>query len=231
MGRARGGEAQRAAYHDGVTTGTASVLGVGLYTIPDAGRLTRIHRNTVGTWVKLGFVDAEQGSSNRLLSFEDLISLRVVGKLRAAGVELTNIKDAEIQLAKQWHVAKPFATGRFRTAYGAIVTALQEGERPVAVSAAIQEILLELIQKDLKDVGYDERDRAHLWKASDFVLLRPDLQFGQPCVEGTRVTTRTVVQFIAGGESYEDLSQDLDVAIPKLRAAVRFEESLSARLN
>ena len=223
---------RRAAYHESMTTGTASVLGVGLYTVPDAGRLTRIHRNTVGTWVRLGFVEAERGAAQPLLTFEDLISLRVVGKLRAAGVELTTIKNAEHQLARLWGIAKPFAAGRFRTAYGAIITALSEGERPVAVDATFQEILIELIQKELKDVSYDEgTGRARLWRAYQHVALRPDLQFGQPCIEGTRVTTMTVVQFVGGGETFEELAIDLGVEVPKLQAAVRYEELLSKRLN
>jgi len=223
---------QRAAYHDKVTIGTASVLGVGLYTIPDAGRLTRTHRNTVGSWVRLGYVDAAEGDSRRLLSFEDLISLRIVAKLRGAGVDLATIKNAETQLARQWNVAKPFAVGAFRTGYGAIITALSQGERPVAVEGSFQEILIELIEKDLEDVSYDDRSgRAHQWRVWRHVTIRPDLQFGQPCIQGTRVTTQTVHQFIAGGDTFEELAEDFGIEVEKLDAAFRYEEWLSARRN
>jgi uncharacterized protein (DUF433 family) len=128
-------------------------------------------------------------------------------------------------------VEKPFAFGGIRTGYHAIITVLREGERSVAVGGAIQEILEELVEKDLRDVTFDATEHAREWRAAEHVLIAPSRQLGQPCVEGTRVTTRTVYQFISGGESFEELREDLDIPVEKLKAAYRFEESLAKRRN
>lgn len=215
-----------------MTIEAASILGVGLYTISDAGRLSRTPRKTVDRWVHLGGRPQalyQAPGQVHLLTFEDLISLLTVRELRKSGVDVETIKDAEQNLAQVWGVEKPFAHGLFRTGYGAIITVIAERERPVAVAKAIQEVLYELIEQELCDVSYDAAQRASRWQPAAHVTLQPDLQFGQPCIEGSRVTTRTVYQFIGGGESFDELSADLDIPVEKLRAAYEYEESLWRR--
>lgn len=213
------------------------VAATGIYTIADAGRFTWTPQKTVRRWVELGISGAhpshEVATGSHLLSFDDLISLLTVRELRRAKVDLEVIKDAEANLANLWGVERPFAHGRIRTGYGAIVTALQVGERPVSVTKGIQEILIELIDHELSDVTFDANQQANLWQPHGYqhVALRPDLQWGLPCIEGTRITTRTVWQFIAGGESFDELSEDLEVSVDKLRAAYRYEESIAKPSN
>ncbi len=205
-----------------------------IYTIADAGRLARTPRKTVSDWVRAGVVVRPHEEALRhaaLLTFEDLISLLTVRELRKARVDIETIKQAEAHLARLWDVAKPFAHGRFKTGYGAIITTLEERGRPVAVGRAIQEILYELIERELRNVSYDVDQRAQQWRPAMYVTLAPDLQLGKPCIEGTRVTTRTVYQFVAGGESFEELADDLGVALEKLRAAYEYEEALWKRPN
>jgi uncharacterized protein (DUF433 family) len=189
-------------------------------------------RQTVSTWVSSGVgIDSTSAPTDArfLLTFADLISLFVVRALRKASVDIPQIKAAERNLAALWGVAKPFAFGEFRTGYGAIVTELQKGEQPVAVGRGIQEILYALVKNDLTNVTYDAEQRARRWRAADFVSLRPDLQFGQPCIDGTRITTRAVRQFVFGGEPIEELADDLNVPIAQLEAALRYEEKLAKR--
>lgn len=196
---------------------------VGIYPIADASRLTEIPRKTASMWAKL------EGYSD-LLTFEELISLRVVRRMRE-DVDLETIQRAERNLARLWNVPRPFAAGRFRTGYRAIFTELFPGQQPVAVGGAFQETLWELIKNDLRDVAYDADDRAAVWSPRPHIVLTPDVQFGQPCIEGTRVTTRTVYQFVKGGAPYDELAEDLDISIAKLRAAYEYEEGLWKRAN
>jgi uncharacterized protein (DUF433 family) len=212
----------------------SSIDDLRLYTVQDASRLMETPRQTVTTWVSSGVgIDVKSSPTNArfLLTFGDLISLFVVRGLRKAGVEIPDIKAAEHSLAALWGVAKPFAYGEFRTGYGAIVTELKKGEQPVAVRGAIQEILYSLVKNDLTNVTYDAEQRARRWRATEFISLRPDLQFGQPCIDGTRITTRAVRQFVLGGESLEELAEDLNVPVTQLEAALRYEEKLAKRRN
>ncbi len=205
-----------------------------IYTIADAGRIARTPRRTVSEWVRAGVLVRPREEVLRysaVLTFEDLISLLTVRELRRAGVHIETIKHAEANLSRLWGVPKPFAHGRFKTGYGAIITTLQERERPVAVGHAIQEIHYELIERELQNVSYDVDQRASRWQPVRYIVLEPDVQLGQPCIEGTRVTTRTVYQFVAGGESFEELAEDLGIDVERLRAAYEYEETLWKRLN
>ena len=204
----------------------------GLYTVAEGSRLASLPRQTVDGWLRsdIGVQTVSASAvSPPLLTFEDLITLFVVRELRRASVDIADIRGAERQLAERWHVRKPFAYGEFRTGYGAIVTVLKKGERPVAVAGAVQEILYDLVKRDLRNVTYDARKRASLWRPSPHIALRPDIQFGQPCIEGTRVTTRTVSQYLAAGETVEALAEEFGITTAKLEAALAFEESLAKR--
>lgn len=212
-----------------------AIAETGIYTVGEAARLTQVPRATAQHWMELGVTahpEFREESVRALVSFEDLISLFTVRRLRNAKVPLDDIKRAENHLAQLWAVRKPFAHGWIRTRYGAIVAVLTEGERAVAIgSGAIQEILLELVEKDLHDVTFDATERARQWTPARYVVIAPSRQLGRPCVEGTRITTRTVFQFINGGDTVEELSEDLEIPLVKVRAAYQFEEELAKRRN
>lgn len=211
-------------------TGTASVLGVGLYSIRDASRYAEMRRGVVAGWA--GLLDDDERferldeNAPPILTFDDLISLLVVRDLYRAGVKLSDIKKAERFLVRHWRVRKPFATGRIKTGYGMVLTALKEGEQPVAISDAAQEIFYELIKKDVRDLRYSTKNRAHEWRPAPHIIVRPDTQWGQPCVEGTRVTTATIYDFVLAGERLEDLAEEHDISLEKIRAAYDWEGSL-----
>lgn len=216
-----------------MTTAAISIDTMGLYTVSEASRLVRAPRQTVNDWLHadLGGSSA-QGSlsptSSTLLTFAEMISLFVVRELRKASVDVEVIRDAEHNLARLWGVDKPFAHGEFQTGYGAIVTILEN--RHVAIAGkAVQEILYELIKSDLRNVTYDAQQRARKWQPRDFISLRPDLQFGQPCIEGTRITTRTVAQYLGGGDTIEELAEEFEISIDQIKAALLYEESLAKR--
>jgi uncharacterized protein (DUF433 family) len=204
---------------------------LGLYTIPEAGRLARTNRSTVASWVRAG-VGAEPlydvAGQSTLLTFDDLISLLVVRELRKAEVPMLTVKRIEAQLAQLWHVKRPFASGHFSTRYGAVVTSVDDVVHPVAVTGAVQEIFYELIKNDLRDVSYDAELRARSWRPTAYVLIRPDLQFGAPCVEGTRVTTRTIREYLDAGESIEELAHEFHLTSEQIAAVSQWEKSLAA---
>jgi len=209
-----------------------SIIGAGLYSVTQASRIVRTHRNTVASWVRLGLaphpVYLVPGEAT-LLSFADLMSLLVVRELRNAQVPLTTIKKAELFLAHQWDVEKPFSSKRILTAHSAVITALRENEQPVAVTGAAQELLYDLIKQDLKDVTYDARLQARAWRPHAYVLLRPEVQFGAPCIDGTRVTTQTIVDYLASGDTPQEVAADLRLNVAQVTSALDWEQSLSRK--
>ena len=47
---------------------------------------------------------------------------------------------------------------------------------------------------------------------SERVVVNPDLCNGKPVVRGTRITVQTVLEFLAAGDSVEDVQACLDYA-------------------
>lgn len=208
--------------------GERSLLGIGLYSVADASRYAEMPRGVVSAWAELLTEDErlELATPHTVLTFEDLITLLVVRDLHRAGVRISDIKKAEMFLARKWGVQKPFATARIRTGYGMVVTALRAGERPVAVTDAAQEIFFELVRKDLRVVSYGARKRAAQWSPQEHVLVRPDIQFGKPCIAGTRITTEAVAGMLAAGDDAGSLADDFGISTEKVKAAWRWEERI-----
>ena len=40
---------------------------------------------------------------------------------------------------------------------------------------------------------------------SDRIVINPDISNGRPVVRGTRITAQTVIEFLAAGDSVEDV--------------------------
>ena len=57
--------------------------------------------------------------------------------------------------------------------------------------------------------------------------MDPRIQAGAPCVTGTRIPTRTVVELLDGADP-EDVALDLDISVEAVLAAERFQDMLGA---
>lgn len=207
-----------------------AIFGVGLYTIPEAALLLDRHFNTVRSWVQKGLAPAPVHlafGETTILSFHDLISLMVVRRLRDEGVELHSIRSAEEYLRTKWHFPRPYATERILTDGQGVFVALEHGGYTSADRQG-QETLAGVIREILHDVTYDAvTELADCWKRKDgLVALRPDIQFGQPCIVGTRLTTATVAELVHAGDKPEFVSESYSVPLPQIIAALEFEEDL-----
>ena len=212
-----------------MTTGNASILGVGLYTIPEAGRLVDAPTRTVRAWVSGGLARSpvqRHAGRTTLLSFHDLISLLVVRGLQRRHVRLKKIKQAERHLRQDWGVAKPLATKHIWTDGRTVIARLGLGDTASAITDATQEILLPIVEKDLHDVTYDAHLEAEAWMPTVGVLLRPDVQFGAPCIPGTRITTSTIFDLIETGDEAAAVAEDYEIDVEKIVNAYSWEKQI-----
>src|SRR4051812_24982697 len=110
-------------------TGT-SFFGVGIYSIPDAARLTRVPSQRLRRWVK-GYSFRKPGGDTSqsppvvtrqlplidgavALGFLDLIEVRVVDAMLTRGISWKTIRSAHANAARIFQTSHPFATRRFR---------------------------------------------------------------------------------------------------------------------
>src|SRR5438270_3453157 len=107
-----------------------NLLNTGLYTVPEASRLTRISTGKIRRWIKgydfrtsgsIRHSDAVwQGEIKRLdnklaLSFRDLLELRFVDAFIKAGVSWTTMRRAHVKAQKELRTTHPFCSKRIAT--------------------------------------------------------------------------------------------------------------------
>ena len=62
------------------------------------------------------------------------------------------------------------------------------------------------------------------------ITVNPDIHFGKPCIEGTRIPVQDVLELVAEGLSFEQIIKDYypDVTTEDIRACVRYAAALVA---
>ena len=223
------------------TTHTATTDAfTGIYEMPEAASILLAARmphdsypvssRKLIRWVRTGLAGAdarEAAGGDKLITFQDLVSLRVITALRAAKVSLKHIHAAEAYLRETTGHARPFATEFLWTDNSEVFTSLRN--RLVAASLHGQ-IAMDIIKEYLVPVhGLDfEEGIAASWEPAKSVLLKPDVQFGAPCIKGTRIPTRSLRNSYLGGDSIDRLASAYGVGREEVEAAIAWEEKLAA---
>ena len=62
------------------------------------------------------------------------------------------------------------------------------------------------------------------------ITVNPDIHFGKPCIEGTRIPVQDVLELVAQGLSFEQIIKDYhpDITAEDIRACLRYAAALVA---
>lgn len=56
-----------------------------------------------------------------------------------------------------------------------------------------------------------------------YIVVNPDIRFGKPCIEGTRIAVQDILGWLAAGMSFEEIMEDFpELDLLKIRAALAF---------
>lgn len=167
-------------------------------------------------------------------TFHDLVSLFVVGELVAAGVRPHAIQRAESHLQSRFGLRRPFAS---TSVFTDGVDVLYE-EDPLVVDQITaanrdgQEVLRPAIDLALRDIRW-ESGVAVAWdpypglEGHALVTIDPRVQFGEPCVTGTRIPTAALWGQVRSGRGLAEVATDYSVSLQTVQAAVEFEQELA----
>lgn len=172
---------------------------------------------------------AEVPGRQLLISFQDLISMRVIALLRANGVSFKRIYIAERWLREYTGARRPFATEVLWTASRQIFT----DSRGVLIAASLggQYPFNELVEQHLVPVAgltFDGRGLADSWRPSEAILIKPTVQYGAPCIRGTRIPTRTLWDMHQGGDPVEFIASVYRLEEEQVEEALQWEIRLAA---
>lgn len=213
----------------------------GIYEVPEAARYLRasrmaeeVYRVTsrhLMRWIRRGLALpslAEVPGRELLITFEDLVSMRVIAALRAAGVTWPKIYRAEDWLREHTGKPRPFATELLWTERSEVFAEFQK--RLIAASRHGQ-LAMDILRTYLIPVHgltFGEEQVAISWGPREAILLHPLIQFGAPCIRGTRIPTRAVWGMVKAGDSMERLARSYGITAEEVRAAISWEDSLAA---
>ncbi len=213
---------------------------VGIYDVPETARYLKaatygdlvyaVDSGKLIRWIRRGVASPNLvglHGTELLIAFEDLISIRVVAALRAAGVTWAEIDRTEHWLRTKLRFQRPFATEYLWTGQGEVY--IDWTQRLLSASRNGQ-LALGLLKDYLIPIhGLMFSAETHLatsWEPINGIVLEPDVQFGTPCIKGTRIPTRTIAGMVAAGDSVDWVVEAYDLTIEEVNAACEWESRL-----
>lgn len=213
----------------------------GIYDVPEVARyikatndsevLIAVNSSKLIRWIRRGVASpdlVEIPGRELLIGFQDLISMRVVTSLRAARFKWSEIDRAEQWLRKETGQQRPFATEYLWTGQGHVF--VDWTERLISASEHGQMALVILKEHLIPVHGLifsDQTRVATSWEPIQGIVLEPLIQFGSPCVKGTRIPARTIAGMIEAGDSPEFVARSYGLTPKEVEAACEWESRVS----
>jgi uncharacterized protein (DUF433 family) len=222
-------------------TSTSDIFGLGVYSFPEAAKLTGLPRGRVREWFRgrtsrnsqpVFTADHPPVNNSHAISFRDLIDVFVAGQLREYGVPLRTVRNVYSNLAADLGTQHPFCRNELLV-YGrdVFVRGLdRNGEEEIYDALTRQKAFPKLIEPFLKSIDYDKATAlAARWRIAPGVFLDPNLCFGQPVVERAVIPTYLLAEAYAANDRNADrVAGWYGITAEEVEAAVRFEAGLSA---
>lgn len=213
----------------------------GIYKVPEVARYLYVTSNLPSTrpkptprhlmlWMRQGLTATHLTSVSGHhveIDFEDLISMRVIYFLRAMGISSNKIRQARIYLEELTGHSHPFATEQLWTETIDIFAEI--GPLLITASKSGQLPFLDLVKQDLINIhGMTFSEGvADSWSPRDGILMKPNIQFGTPCIAKTGYPTRSIWRMFLGGDSVEYLATSYEIQERQIQQALDWEESLA----
>ncbi len=194
----------------------------------------RIH-----SWITSGLIArhlAAVRGRERVIDFADLISCQAIASFRAAGISLQKIRKAEQYFRKLYRklyrIDKPFARRAFwyssRDIFAKLEGVLVAGTRAGQLALGGLNDWVDLLRVNISFASEDDLAQANEWKPAPQISLRPNVQFGQPCLAGTRIPTWSLWSYVTAGDSVEYVAKAYHLEVADVEQAVAWENRLRA---
>ncbi len=226
-----------------------SLIGVGLYSVPEAARLSHVSSQRIRRWVR-GYKRASSPSSLQYpsvwrpdlpyiegivaLSFRDLMEVRFVNAFRVHGVSWKIIRLAAQKAMEFLETDHPFSSRTFRTDGKRIFADIIEasGHRKLLDLVRDQFAFPKIVEPSLYE-GLEfsgSNDVARWWPMgpNKRIILDPERSFGKPIDNESGVQAQILADAYKAEHSIERVAFLFDVDESAVNDAIKFEEELAA---
>ncbi|TET51644.1 MAG: hypothetical protein E3J64_06505 [Anaerolineales bacterium] len=227
-----------------------NLLGVGIYTVPEASRLTGIPSRSIRRWL-VGYTFRHHKKETRMppvwrgdlprvddkaaLSFLDMMEARVINVFRKLGVRWPMLRNVATVASEKFGTSHPFCTERFRTNGRRIfidVLDSASGEKSLQDVVTDQTAFKRILDPFLSGaVEFSPDDVAIRWwplGQRRQVVIDPHRSFGQPIVATEGVPTTVLHAAHKANRSWDAVASWYGVTPRAVRDAVRFEREIAA---
>jgi uncharacterized protein (DUF433 family) len=192
------------------------------------GQEKPLSASTVSRW-SLALGGVEHRPRRPDYSFADLISMLVVRNLAQLGLKMPDIRAAEDFLRHRYGHKHPFLSIRLKTDGVDVFynPTPPIAEQLTAANRGGQEVIRPAITSALRGVSYHD-GLAAAWSPSDGIVLDPSVQFGEPCIADTRVTTSQLAELAETSDTPPaELAHTYRLPEEQVRRALDFEQKLA----
>ena len=231
-----------------MTGNSPNFLNTGIYSVPDAARLTRVSTWRIRRWLRgyrfrtkkkeyhsppLWHGQLEPIDRSLALGFLDLIEIRFVDAFLKAGVSWIMLRKAHERGAELFKNPHPFCTNRFVTDGRDIFVELHRrtGESSLLEIVNSQHVFAQIMRPFLKELEFTEGDVLVRWRPTTtkrLVVLDPTRNFGRPIVIQHGVPTEVLAGATNACGSIQEVSRWSEVPEDEIEDAVEFEQKLAA---
>lgn len=226
----------------------SELIGLGLYTPSEAGRLLHIAASKISRWLRGHHIGSRQyeplwtpqvdlDDGRIYLGFRDLMEVRVANEFISLGVSPQRVR-AAIRLASElMGENRPLSTARFRTdgrdIFFQVVETDENGDQRERLLNLFrrQYEFRQIIEPLLKTVEFDDQGIPSSWwplgrRAS--IVVDPGRSFGQPIDSASSVPT-AILAMAGRREGVAAAAQAYEVSAASVRHAIRFEATMEER--
>lgn len=227
-----------------------TLLGKGLYTLPEAARIIGTQTRNLRRWMT-GYTfknDGKEGTSKpvvvgdvpesngeSVITFQNLTELLFVNLFRKQGVSLQTIRAASVEATHRFGTKHPFADVRFDTDGKHIFATLRyESIEGVPHAKFVEDLNLSQMVIDVlarpyfRKIEYSAQGAARYFPLGQEkqVVLDPKRSFGKPIDVDSGVPTFVLYRMARSGETVPRIAGWYQVTEEAVSSAIEYEGSL-----
>lgn len=221
------------------------LVGIGLYTPAEAGRLLRIAPAKIARWLRgheangkryepLWQPQVDLGEEGIFLGFRDLQEVRVASTFIEQGLSPQRVRQA-IELARDLvGDARPLSTARFRSDGRTVFLQVVEEDSQTKLIDLFRKqfAFRDILERSLTNLDYNEAGIPAVWwplGRAKSVKIDPTRSFGQPIEAETSVPVDALAAAVEAEGTPEAAARVWDVPVRAVKRALAFQRELDTR--
>lgn len=227
----------------------SNFLGIGIYDVPDAARLTGISARRIRGWLR-GYDDSRRRGTAKssalwspelpridgkmALGFLDLMEIRLVDRLIEKGLALQTVRKVLAVAQRETGSARPLSTTRFKTDGVSIFIEIgADSDDPVLLDLLQKQYAMKKVYEPLLiDLDFNDERAIRWWPTGrkKEVVVDPSRSFGRPIVNEGSVPTDVLADAVLAEGSVGIVAKYFDVSVKAVRDAIAFEDRLTREI-